>query len=125
MVAYPCQARGHGTTSARMESETQSSNAVLMVRPAAFGFHAEAAATNVFAASPAGDVRSQALREFDGVVQRLTAAGIEVLILEDSPEPPKPDAIFPNNWVSFHADGTVVFYPMATEARRLERNPDD
>src|SRR3954451_14287346 len=125
MVANPCQAWRLGTKSAPMEIETQSSNAVLMVRPAAFGFHAEAAATNVFAASPADDVRLQALREFDGVVQRLTAAGIEVLILEDTPEPPKPDAIFPHNWVSCHADGSLVFYPMATGARRLERNPDD
>jgi hypothetical protein len=47
-----------------------------------------------------------------------------VLLLEDSPVPGKPDAIFPNNWVSFHADGTIVLYPMATQARRLERNVD-
>ena len=47
-----------------------------------------------------------------------------MLILDDSPEPAKPDAIFPNNWVSFHADGTMVLYPMATAARRLERNVD-
>lgn len=92
-----------------------------MVRPASFGFHAEAAASNPFAASIQADAGS-VLREFDGVVSALSAAEVEVLILEDVPEPPKPDAVFPNNWLSFHEDGTMVLYPMATAARRLERN---
>ena len=91
-----------------------------MVRPASFDFHAEAAESNVFAHAGA-DVGS-ALREFDAAVEALDAAGVQVLILEDTPHPAKPDAIFPNNWVTFHADGTMVLYPMATAARRLERN---
>jgi hypothetical protein len=95
-----------------------------MVRPASFGFHAEAAESNVFAhAEPDADLTA-ALREFDGVVRRLGDAGVEVLILDDTPDPPKPDAVFPNNWVTFHADGTMVLYPMATAARRLERRPE-
>jgi hypothetical protein len=108
-----------------MSRDAQSSDAVLLVRPARFGFHAEAAESNAFA-SAANDpeLAARALREFDGLARRLTDAGVEVLILEDSPEPAKPDAIFPNNWVSFHADGTIVLYPMATQARRLERNVD-
>jgi hypothetical protein len=93
-----------------------------MVRPARFGFHPEAAESNVFA--QAGTDVSDALREFDGAVEALENAGVEVLILEDSPDPAKPDAIFPNNWATFHVDGTMVLYPMATAARRLERNPD-
>jgi len=107
-----------------MTSDPATSNSVLMVRPAAFGFHAEAAETNVFAGAAGKDAHEQALREFDEVVERLSRAGIEVLILDDAPRPPRPDAIFPNNWVSFHADGTLVLYPMATEARRIERNLD-
>jgi hypothetical protein len=107
-----------------MASDPATSNSVLMVRPAAFGFHAEAAQTNVFARSSGRDAQEQALREFDGVVERLIGAGVEVLVLDDSPRPAKPDAIFPNNWVSFHADGTLVLFPMATAARRLERDPD-
>ncbi len=105
-----------------MIENSQTSGTVLMVRPACFGFHAEAARSNAFAnggADPAG-----ALREFDGVVEALDRAGVEVLVLHDSADPAKPDAIFPNNWVSFHADGTIVTYPMATAARRLERNVD-
>jgi hypothetical protein len=105
-------------------TEPQTSNAVLLVRPAAFGFHAEAAATNAFAAAVEDrELSARAMREFDALAQRLASAGLDVVVLEDTPDPAKPDAAFPNNWVSFHADGTVVLYPMATTARRLERNP--
>ena len=110
------------TENALVSEEAQTSGTVLMVRPARFGFHAEAAESNVFA--HAGADVSAALHEFDAVVEALDNAGVEVLVLEDTPDPPKPDAVFPNNWVSFHADGTMVLYPMATEARRLERAPD-
>lgn len=107
-----------------MTSDEQTSGAVLMVRPSSFGFHAEAARSNAFAhPEPDADL-SAVLREFDGAVEVLERAGVHVLILEDSAEPAKPDAVFPNNWVSFHADGTMVLYPMATAARRLERNPE-
>jgi hypothetical protein len=96
---------------------------VLLVRPASFGFHAEAAQSNAFAnASRDSDVATRGAAEFEGLAGKLQDAGVEVMVLEDSPDPEKPDAIFPNNWVSFHADGTMALYPMATAARRLERN---
>lgn len=101
-----------------MTSEAQTSGSVLMVRPRAFGFHAEAAESNAFARAGDGDVAKLALAEFDELAEALNAAGVEVLALDSD----GPDAAFPNNWVSFHADGTMVLYPMATEARRLERN---
>jgi hypothetical protein len=56
-----------------------------------------------------GDVQT-ALREFDGLVGSLRDAGVEVVVADDTSEPSKPDACFPNNWVSFHADGSVVLY---------------
>lgn len=93
-----------------------------MVRPAAFGFHAEAAESNAFAAKGGDDAAEAARREFDGLAEALTRAGVEVLTLDDARDPQKPDAVFPNNWVSFHEDGTLVVYPMATKARRLERD---
>lgn len=103
--------------------DAQTADAALLVRPAAFGFHAEAAASNAFASQSAdAGVRAQAIDEADGLARRLEEAGVEVLVLEDQPDPGKPDAVFPNNWVSFHADGTMVLYPMATERRRLERD---
>lgn len=107
-----------------MSRGSQASNSVLLVRPAAFGFHAEAAASNIFAHPLDGDIQTQALAEFDALTKRLGQARVNTLILDDTPDRPKPDAIFPNNWVSFHSDGTVVLYPMATEARRIERNLD-
>ena len=45
-------------------------------------------------------------------------------MVEDTPEPPKPDALFPNNWISFHQDGTVVLYPMLADNRRLALLPE-
>jgi hypothetical protein len=107
-----------------MSRGSQTSNSVLLVRPASFGFHAEAAASNAFASVADGDVQTTALAEFEGLARRLSQARVNTLILDDSPDPPKPDAVFPNNWVSFHRDGTIVLYPMATAARRLERNVD-
>jgi hypothetical protein len=107
----------------RVNADPQTSGTVLMVQPARFGFHAEAADSNVFARASANADSSAVLREFDSVVEVLDSAGVEVLVLEDPPEPAKPDAVFPNNWVTFHADGTMVLYPMATAARRLERDP--
>jgi hypothetical protein len=105
--------------------ESHTTDSVLLIRPANFGFDAEAAQSNVFAAETAdADVERLALAEFETLAQRLVDAGVNVLILDDLPDPPKPDAVFPNNWVSFHADGTMVVYPMATQARRIERNPD-
>jgi len=106
--------------------ESQSASAVLLVRPAAFGFNAEAAKSNVFShASKDPDFAARAAAEFELVAQRLSDAGVEVLVLDDTAEPAKPDAVFPNNWFSTHADGTMVLYPMATEPRRLERRAAD
>ena len=105
-----------------MSTAGQTSNSVLLVRPASFGFHAEAASSNVFAKAPDADVQDQALAEFEALAGRLSQARVNTLILDDAPEPAKPDAVFPNNWISFHRDGTIVLYPMATAARRLERN---
>ena len=92
-----------------------------MVRPRAFGFHAEAATSNAFA-QPSGrpGVAAHAMAEFDMLVETLDRSGVEVIVLHEREGPDRPDAVFPNNWTSFHADGTVVLYPMATEQRRLE-----
>jgi hypothetical protein len=106
--------------------EEQSIGAVLLVRPAAFGFNAEAAQSNVFShASTNPDLQSKARAEFDLLQNQLVNSGIEVIVLEDKASPPKPDAVFPNNWFSTHADGTMVLYPMATSPRRLERRADE
>lgn len=104
--------------------DNQASRSVLLVRPASFGFNPETAASNAFANAAGEDAADAVLREFEAVAQRLSGAGVEVLVLEDAPDPPKPDAIFPNNWVSFHADGTMVLYPMESPTRQREREPE-
>ena len=101
----------------------QCAPAVCMVRPAAFAFNPETAASNRFQSegtTPAKDAIT-ATREFDAMAMRLREAGVRVCVVPDTAEPVKPDAVFPNNWVSFHADGTVVLYPMLTLNRRTER----
>lgn len=104
----------------------QLADAVLMVRPAAFGTNPETAASNAFQATqPASAVdRRAALEEFDRLAAALEAAGVDVLVVEDTTPPAKPDACFPNNWLSLHHDGTVVLYPMLSPLRRLERRAD-
>jgi hypothetical protein len=104
------------------ESESQCADAVLMIRPARFGSNPETADSNRFQRiDGSSDDAASAVREFDGMARRLSDAGIEVIVAEDSPAPAKPDACFPNNWVSFHADGSVVLYPMMAPSRRAER----
>jgi hypothetical protein len=113
---------------AHSDQEPQSARAVLMVRPASFGFNPQTAASNAFqqAADPPREDEMQrlALFEFDGLARALQRAGVEVLIAPDTPHPAKPDAIFPNNWVSFHFDGTVALYPMLAPNRRCERREE-
>jgi len=98
-----------------------------MIRPAAFGYNADTAGSNAFQEQTtlvAEDVQRRAVAEFDGVVAALKNARVEIVVFDDTPEPPKPDAVFPNNWVSFHPDGTVILYPMHAASRRSERRKD-
>jgi hypothetical protein len=108
---------------------SQCASAILMVRPRHFGFNTQTAGTNRFQHGPEGraganEVAQHALREFDAFAAALAAEGVKVCVVQDTDTPRKPDAVFPNNWVSFHADGTVVLYPMHAENRRAERRPD-
>lgn len=108
----------------RRVARRQCAEAVLMVRPASFGYNPQTAATNRLQRPPAsagGGEAALARKEHDGLAAALASEGVSVCLVEDTPEPPKPDAVFPNNWVSFHEDGTVVLYPMQAESRRRER----
>ncbi|MGH8292792.1 MAG: citrulline utilization hydrolase CtlX [Gammaproteobacteria bacterium] len=106
--------------------ETQIAPAVLMIRPARFGVNAETAPSNAFqrAEVEVNDPQALALQEFDVLVSSLQKQGVTVEIFEDTPEPWTPDAVFPGNWVSFHADGSVVLYPLLAQNRRWERRLD-
>lgn len=103
----------------------QTTNHILMIRPVDFKFNIQTAANNKFQqASSQSDVQKQALAEFDGFVALLTSNGVDVTVIDDTLDPATPDSIFPNNWVSFHEDGSVYLYPMFSENRRWERRKD-
>jgi len=109
--------------------QSQATSRILMIRPVRFGFNEQTAGSNAFqnvklAAQTKEVAQDDALREFDEMVHQLQALGVDVTVYDDSPDPYTPDSIFPNNWVSFHASGTVVLYPMQAENRRPERRPD-
>lgn len=96
-----------------------------MIRPAHFGFNLETAASNKFQKTVSiENAQDFALAEFDNMVSKLRGKNIDVLILDDTLEPKKPDAIFPNNWISFHPNGASVIYPMEAANRRVERRMD-
>lgn len=100
---------------------------ILMIRPAAFGFNEETAANNYFQSNPAtgkDELQQTALLEFDNMVQILRSHEIDVLVINDTKEPAKPDAIFPNNWLSTSPDGVVTVFPMYAPNRRLEKRDD-
>ncbi len=108
-------------------TESQLASAVLMIRPARFHSNPLTAASNRFQGKlDASEAQQQAaaLQEFDRLAEALVTAGIQVVVIDDTMEPPTPDSIFPNNWISFHGDGTVVLYPMEAANRRTERRPD-
>ncbi len=93
-----------------------------MIRPVSFGYNAETAVNNAFQVKgEQDDVQYKALKEFDAFVNVLRQNGVDVIVTEDTIEPHTPDSIFPNNWVSFHNDGTVLLYPMYAVNRRAER----
>jgi hypothetical protein len=93
-----------------------------MIRPVNFGYNAETAVNNAFQVKGKDDdVQTKALKEFDEFVNILKQNGVDVTVVEDTVEPHTPDSIFPNNWISFHNDGSVVLYPMYAENRRAER----
>lgn len=100
----------------------QTTDKVLMVRPAAFGFNVETAVNNAFQKEGAGaNIPESGLKETDAYIKMLKENGIDVVIVTDTAEPYTPDAVFPNNWFSTHDDGTLVLYPMFAENRRMER----
>ena len=100
---------------------------ILMIRPAAFGFNEETAYNNFFQTNPLisqEQVQQKALQEFDQMVAVLRNHDIDVIVINDTPEPAKPDAIFPNNWLSTSPSGMIYVYPMYASNRRSEKRED-
>lgn len=106
----------------------QTTNTIMMIRPVKFRYNEQTAVNNyyqkVLDELKPGEVQDKAQKEFDDFVAKLRDKGVNVIVIEDTPVPDKPDSIFPNNWVSFHDDGRVALYPMFAHNRRLERRDD-
>src|SRR5438067_9274481 len=108
-------------------AHAQSTNSVLMIRPSRFYPNPETAADNAFqrdANCGSDELTLVARKEFDAAVETLRAAGVNVHVFEDTAEAEKPDAIFPNNWMSTHHDGRIALFPMYSNLRRRERRQD-
>jgi hypothetical protein len=106
---------------------TQLADTILMICPAAFQCNAETAANNFFqhpSELHPKELHEAALREFDGMVAALRSKSIEVIVVDDTPEPPKPDAVFPNNWFSTNSNGVMNVYPLYARNRREEKRDD-
>jgi hypothetical protein len=106
----------------------QITNTILMIRPVSFRMNEQTAVNNYYQKVLDNllpeTVQTKALQEFDGFVEKLTSVGVNVIVINDKKHPDTPDSIFPNNWISFHQDGTVALYPMFAENRRQERRED-
>lgn len=106
----------------------QTTHTILMIRPVNFRMNEQTAVNNYYQKVMEGvlpeTVNAKAQQEFDGYVEKLRAIGVHVIVVHDSKETDTPDSIFPNNWISFHENGTVALYPMFAENRRLERRED-
>lgn len=105
------------------QKRRQNPHSVLMVRPLAFSTNAETASDNYFQTAGQADDSKNALAEFDAMVNLLRHHGVQVMVVEET-RSETPDAVFPNNWISSHQDGTLVTYPMYAPSRRLERRKD-
>ena len=104
---------------------SQITNTVLMIRPVQFRLNEQTSVNNYYQ-KDLGNTRPEAVnkmavKEFDGMVKKLKKVGIQVIVVKDTKKFDTPDSIFPNNWISFHANGTIGLYPMFAENRRLER----
>ena len=106
----------------------QTTSHLMMIRPASFQFNEETAVSNDYQqknnALTATEIINKAKEEFDEFVDILQDNDIDITVIEDTIAPPKPDAVFPNNWISMHADGTIYLFPMKTENRRIEKRMD-
>jgi hypothetical protein len=106
----------------------QTTDTILMIRPVAFRMNEQTAINNYYQKVLDNllpeTVNAKAQQEFDAFVEKLKAAGIDVIVVDSTLDPDTPDSVFPNNWVSFHENGDVALYPMFAENRRLERRED-
>lgn len=106
----------------------QITDTILMVRPVSFRMNEQTAVNNFYQKENNGmlpaSINAKAQQEFDAFVKKMQEVGVNVIVVDDTNDTDTPDAVFPNNWISFHETGDVILYPMFAENRRLERRED-
>ncbi|TYP73519.1 citrulline utilization hydrolase CtlX [Aquimarina intermedia] len=105
----------------------QVTDTLVMIRPVQFRMNEQTAVNNYYQEDLniiPETANTKAQREFDEFVTKLKAAGVQVIVIDDDKKLDTPDSIFPNNWISFHENGTVGLYPMFAPNRRRERRPE-
>ncbi len=107
---------------------SQITNSIMMIEPVLFNYNSETAVNNYYQKNnqkiTQQEIQDKALKEFRDFVNLLRSKKINVIVFKDTKKPKKPDSIFPNNWISFHANGEIIIYPMYAQNRRLERRQD-
>lgn len=108
--------------------KSQTTSTIMMVRPSHFGYNPQTAENNAFQTKEtelsAESIKEIARQEFDNFVEKLRIVGIEVIVIEETDGIPRPDSVFPNNWITLHHNGTIITYPMYAPSRRTERRED-
>lgn len=117
------------TITSSAQIQPQSTSHIMMIRPVQFGFNTETAESNEFqrkdlAQNSPDSAQQEAKEEFDLMISQMEKTGLDLHIYDDNEDKYRPDAVFSNNWVSFHQSGKVVLYPMMAENRRAERRLD-
>lgn len=105
----------------------QSTNTVLLVSPTSFGFNPETASSNVFQHNIHLEkkiIQEKAQQEWEQVCALLAKEKVRVIAVMDTITPIKPDALFPNNWISTHESGKIILYPLLAHNRRTEKRRD-
>ena len=106
---------------------SQLTDTFVMISPDTFGFNPQTAGSNVFqheSQESEIETRNKALAEFQHAVNVLKKNDLHILVLPSRTDAVTPDAVFPNNWFSLHAGGSLVVYPMLAPNRRAERQVD-
>ncbi len=101
----------------------QTTDQLLMIRPSCFYTNEQTAINNYFQHQTQENqvtTTVKAQQEFDDFVSELRFHGVVVHVWQDLIEPNTPDALFPNNWISFHKPKTIVTYPMYAVNRQME-----
>ena len=106
----------------------QAASNIFLIRPSGFNFNTETAVSNSFQQKinslDKEAIKQKVFEEFEAFAAALQSKGITVTVFDDTETPKKPDAVFPNNWITFHPDGTVILYPMCAANRQYERRQD-